>query len=97
MKRIEPESAGDVLRQLLEEENMISRLEEYKAIDLWPRIVGLQMSRRTSRPTVKSGIMTIGVPAAPLRQELTMNRSQLVELINKALGKEVIKDIRFVS
>jgi predicted nucleic acid-binding Zn ribbon protein len=97
MKRIDPESAGDVLRKLLEEENMISRLEEYKAIDLWPRIVGLQLSRQTSRPTVKAGVMTIGVPAAPLRQELAMNRSQLVELINKALGKEVIKDIRFVS
>lgn len=97
MKRIEPESAGDVLRQVLDEENLTGRLEEYKAIDLWPRIVGTHLSRRTRRPTVKNGVMSIGVPAAPLRQELAMNRTHLIELINATLGKSVIKDIRFTS
>lgn len=97
MKRTEPESAGDVLRQLLEEENMTTRLDECKAVDLWPRIVGLQLSRQTRRPTVAGGIMTVGVAAAPLRQELAMSRSQLVELINTSLGKKVITDIRFTS
>lgn len=97
MKRTEPEALGDVLRQLLEEQNMTAKLDEYRAIDLWPRIAGANLSRQTRRPTVRDGVMSIGVPAAPLRQELTMLRQQLVELFNNALGKQVITDIRFTS
>lgn len=97
MKRREAESIGDILRLALQENSMSSRLDECKAVELWPLIVGEEIARRCRRPGVANGVMTIGVGNAPLRQELTMNRSGLRQAINRQLGKEVITEIRFCS
>lgn len=95
MKRTDPESIGDVLRMVIEENNMTDRLYERKAVALWPEIVGDVWAQRMSRPRVMAGVMVVYVDSAALRQELNMCRSQLTALINKRLGREVIKEIRF--
>ena len=95
MKRIEPESIGDVLRLTIQESNMIGRLDECKAVDLWPEIMGVGMARRMSRPRVRCGVMVVYVDSAALRHELNMQRTAIMAAINGRLGKEVIKSIRF--
>lgn len=97
MKRLEPESIGDVFRRALEEENLTQKLLETRACSLWARVVGPGIAAGTSRPYVTRGVMTVGVPSASLRQDLQMSRSILVQIINKALGDDVIRDIRFTS
>lgn len=95
MKRIEPESIGDVLRLTIQQSNMTGRLDECKAIDLWPQLIGEGMAKKMSRPKVSCGVMVVYVDSAALRHELNMRRSVLIDAINARLGKEVIKSIRF--
>lgn len=97
MQRLEPQSVGDVLRLTIQEANMQTKLAECQAAELWAPLVGEHIAGRCGRPKVTAGIMTVSVPAAPLRQELTMTRSSMIRLINERLGSEVIKDIRFVG
>lgn len=95
MKRIEPESIGDVLRLTLQESQMTGRLDECRAVALWPQLMGSAIADKTSRPSVSSGIMTVYVDSSVLRQELNMNRSRIIRMINEKIGKEVIRDLRF--
>ena len=97
MERHSPQSVGDVLRNLLEETSLQNRMDELKAADLWRKIKGNSIADITSRPTVKNGLMSIGVPNASLRNELHMNRTRLKEIINETIGKEIITEIRFTS
>ena len=97
MERKEPESVGDVLRALLEESSLTERMEELKAIELWPRVVGEVLARECGYPSVKNGVMRIGVGNASLRHELQMSRSGIIANINSLIGKETIKEIKFVS
>ena len=97
MKRQETMSIGDVLRMTLEENDMTSRLDEFKAIDLWAGIVGEHIAGHTGRPTVSKGVMTVRVPSAPLRHELSMSRSAFTAEFNRLLGRRVIHDSRFTS
>ncbi|MCH5233552.1 MAG: DUF721 domain-containing protein [Muribaculaceae bacterium] len=97
MQRYTPQSVGDVLRDLLEETSLQDRMDELKAADLWPKIAGRGIADLTSRPNVKNGVMSIGVPNASLRNELHMNRSRLMKVINDTLGKNIITEIRFTS
>lgn len=97
MERHSPQSVGDVLRNLLEETSLQNRMDELKAADLWRKITGNSIADITSRPTVKNGLMSIGVPNASLRNELHMNRTRLKEIINETIGKEIITEIRFTS
>lgn len=97
MKRSEPESVGEVLRRLLEESQLQERLDELKAVELWPKTVGETIALECGKPTVKNGIMSVGVKNASLRNELHMSRSTLRRIINQEIGKETITEIKFVS
>lgn len=97
MKRTDSQSIGDILRLALQENCMDSRLDEYKAVELWSKVVGQHIASQCRRPFVKEGLMTIGVSNAALRQELLMNRSRLRAAINREIGKETISEIRFIS
>lgn len=97
MQRYNPQSVGDVLRDLLEQTSLQNRMDELKAADLWKQVAGNAIADLTSRPSVKNGVMSIGVPNASLRNELHMNRTRLREIINRNIGKEVITEIKFTS
>lgn len=97
MKRHNPESIGDVLRQLLEESSLQNRMDELKAAGLWKNIVGEHLAAQCSVPLVKNGVMRVGVPNASLRNELQMSRSRLRSIINRTIGKEIITEIKFTS
>ena len=97
MERKEAESLADVLRQAIEENQSAFRFDEMEAINAWPRVIGHDMAKRTMRPYIKNGRMTIRVPSPPLRQELNMMRSAIAKAINAEVGKEVVTDLRFTG
>lgn len=97
MERQSPKSIGDILRNLFQDNCMQSRFDEIKAMEVWRKVVGPSISSDCSQPKVKEGKMTIGVPKAALRHELNMNRTRLKDMINNIMGKDVIKEIRFIS
>lgn len=95
MKRSEITSVGDVLREVLEQNNLDRRLEELKAAELWPRVIGDHIASQTLSPYVNKGVMTIRVADAALRHELSMSRTPITKEINRIMGKEVIKSLIF--
>lgn len=97
MKRSEIKSVGDVLRQALEDNHLTGHLDELKAREMWPVVVGEHIASMALAPYVYNGIMTVRVPDAALRNELAMNRSLIIKEINRLVGKEVITSIRFKS
>lgn len=97
MKRQEPENIGDILRSMLEESCMTARLRESRACELWKEVVGPDIASLCSRPTISNGLMSVGVKAAPLRQELLMSRSSIIRIINDTIGTPVVREIRFTS
>ena len=96
MERLYPQSVGEVLRLLFQENCMQERLDERKAVTLWPTVIGPEIASSCRAPQVKQGVMTVGVPNAALRQELNMQRTPLRNALNRATGSEPIKEIRFV-
>lgn len=97
MKRTETMAIGDIMRLALDECCMSHRLDELHASDMWSHVVGDYIASKTSRPVVRDGIMTVSVPNAAMRQELSMSRSAIVREINRLLGKNIISDIRFIT
>ena len=97
MKRTDYISVGDVCRLAFEEFNLTSRLLERRACELWRELVGPGLAAMTTAPQVVRGGMRIGVASAPLRHELTMSRSGMINLIHQRLGRDVISEIRFVA
>lgn len=97
MERKRAESIGDVLRQAIEENMLAARLDEFKAIDIWKKMMGDGIVSLCGAFRVNNGVLGISVPSASLRQELTMHRSEMIRLINARLGRQVISDIKFTG
>lgn len=95
MERRDVVTVGDVLRECLEKSSMQGRLDEVRACDAFPLVVGSQIASMCKKPYVKNGVMTIGISNSPLRSELNMSRGRIVKGINEIMGKDVIKEIQF--
>lgn len=93
MKRTEAHSVGEIIDQLLKENNIDQQFNEQKVVYLWPEIVGQGINRYTTKRWVKNGVLYLHISSAALRNELMMSRSQLIKHINEAMGNKIIHDI----
>ena len=96
MKRKDALTVGEIIYEYLQNRNMEDRLLERRALELWPKIVGYVVNRNTVERRVDNGVLSVRVTSAVIRSELQMSRSALIEGLNRALGKEVIREIRFI-
>ncbi|MBQ9576777.1 MAG: DUF721 domain-containing protein [Muribaculaceae bacterium] len=95
MKRTEARNIGEIINDLLRQENLDVALDEHRASALWPQIVGDGINRYTIRRYVNNGVMTVHLSSASLANELMLNRAGIIQSINQALGREIIREIIF--
>ena len=57
--------------------------------------MGQGINRYTASRSVAGGVMTVHITSAPLRNELMLMRSNIIQRINDALGRDVIHEIVF--
>lgn len=95
MKRTEAQTIGQIVEHFMQQERLDTRLDELRASTLWPQVVGQGINRYTASRSVAGGVMTVHITSAPLRNELMLMRSSIIQRINDALGREVIHEIVF--
>ena len=95
MKRTEARNIGQIINDMLKKENLDVALDEHRASALWPQIVGDGINRYTVRRYVKDGVMTVHLSSASLANELMLNRATIIQRINQALGRDIIREIVF--
>lgn len=95
MKRTEARSIGQIINDVLRKENLDVALDEHRACALWPQIVGDGINRYTIKRYVKDGVMTVHLSSASLANELMLNRERIIANINKAIGRDIIREIIF--
>ncbi len=72
---------------------LADRLEELDALEVWKEIIGKQLQNYVTEAKMKKGRLLIKVKSAPLRNELSYKKTDLIKKINTKLGKEVVKEI----
>lgn len=82
--------------KFLNKEKIGKEFNEKKLIHSWGRIMGEPIANRTDRIFIKGGVMVVKLTSAPLKQELTMAKSKVLQLLEEDLGAKVIEDIRFI-
>ncbi len=88
-------SVGEALRKLTGTLGIAARLSEYDVITGWDRIVGEQIARVTTAERVEHGILYVAVRSAAWRNELSMRRMEILDLIHRSVGRKVVREIRF--
>ena len=90
------EHIGGTLKKLIKKEGLEKEINQQKAIDLWEEVVGQKIKENTEPIEVQFGIMTVKTKNPVWKQELQLQKEDIIKSINKKLIKTTIKDLRFI-
>ena len=71
-------------------------VNQQKAVIIWPKIVGTKIAENTTAELVDFNVLTIKVENSTWRNELYLKKDIILEKLNKELGPNTIKELRFL-
>lgn len=71
-------------------------LEQESAIVYWKEVVGQKISERTTAERVDRGVLVVKAESPTWRQELHMQKDEIINKLNKKIGARAIREIRFI-
>ena len=84
------------IEEAIESTGLKSALSQEAAVVLWGSVVGEAVSSVTRAERVESGTLIVKVETAVWRQELHMQKEEIINKINKKIGTRAIREIRFI-
>jgi predicted nucleic acid-binding Zn ribbon protein len=95
MKRnFESKSLKNVIGNIIDSSNKLnSGLNNIKVQNLWREVMGNNVNSYTNEIVLKKNTLYVNLSSSVLRQELSFGKQKIVNLLNKELGKTIIKKI----
>lgn len=81
--------------QFLESVGIKDRVEENFVFMFWDGVVGKEIAQRTEPTKIKKGILFVKVDDSAWRSELQYFKNEIMDKLNKRVGKKVVEDIKF--
>ncbi len=92
-RKVKPFS--DILNESLRQWGLEMPLLQKRLIDSWEEVVGEEVGKYTGEKFIKNQTLFVKILNPALRYNLSMSRSRLVLELNKAVGSNVINNIKF--
>ncbi|RNI40273.1 DUF721 domain-containing protein [Hanamia caeni] len=86
-------SIGDALKEFLKKSKLKSGMQAMQIKDAWEKIMGKTISNYTDKIEIINSTLFIYTSVAPLKHELTYQKSKIIERVNEELGEKVILEV----
>jgi len=87
------EKMDDVFKKLIRSYGMTSRFNEFEVVQVFSEIMGPVIMKKVANAYVYQHKLFLELSSAPLKQELSMEKTKLINMINKELGQDYLKGI----
>ena len=91
----QPRHIGSTLNVMFKDLGFEKKMDQVRAVELWPEIVGEKIARIASAERVGDGILYVKVKSMTWRTELLFQKRKILERIEERIGNRVVHDIRF--
>ncbi len=95
-RRADIQPIGDSLKALMKAYRLDGKLGEVQLVQNWEKIMGKPIAMKTQQLYFKDGKLFVRLTSAPLKHELNMSKSKVIELLNTEAGSDVVKDVVFL-
>lgn len=92
-KKDNQQNLKEAIDRLLKAYNLSDKMLQYDLIEQWELVMGKMVAKRTREIYFKSKVLYVHLDSSVLREELSMAKSKMIELLNEKMGKKVIEDI----
>lgn len=89
-------SMKEALQAWLKNSRLRQKFDEARLIESWERLMGKPVAAYTEKLYIKNHILYVKIKSAPLRNELHMSKTKIIERFNQEIGDNVILDIRLL-
>jgi predicted nucleic acid-binding Zn ribbon protein len=73
--------------------NLDGRMDEMNIVNNWEELVGLNISNRTKKVSIKNRMLYIELDSAVMREELKNHKSLILQKVNTFAGKKLVDDL----
>ena len=84
------------INEFLKKAGLERGVSQNKSLLVWKEVVGDKVSQNTVPEKVESGTLYIKTSNPTWRQELVFKKSDIIKKLNNKLGKNTIKEIKFI-
>lgn len=89
------EKIGNVFTQLFNDLGIDKAIQQNMAVSQWSEIVGERIAEISEAERIEKGVLFVKVSSPVWRNELVFMKSSLINSVNEALAKNIVKDIKF--
>jgi predicted nucleic acid-binding Zn ribbon protein len=90
------EPVSGVLARLLRELGLEDTARGWRAVSEWPEMVGPRVASHSRAVGFRDGTLQVEVEGSAWMHELGVLKRELLRTINRRLGSELVRDVRFV-
>ncbi len=84
------------LNNLFKQYRLAGKFREKRLVHSWERLMGKPIAARTSNIYIKDKILFVHLTSAPLKNELTLSKIKILDILEKEFGAGIVDDIRFL-
>lgn len=86
----------DEIKALLKAYRIQGKMNEVFIVASWEKIMGKAIALKTKELYFKDNKLFVQLTSAPLKHELIMSKTKVIELINTEVGETVIEEVVFL-
>lgn len=83
----------EAINLLLKSYRIESKIDQAQVVEAYYAVAGSLIVKHTNSVKMKNNTLFIAVDNAALRNELIYSKEQLIYLVNKKVGKEIVKNL----
>ena len=87
---------GKALQVFIKNSGLEKVLDQQNLIDVWDEVVGEKISKNAKAKSIEYGVLKVETISPTWRQELHLQKKDIVKKLNEKIQKKIIKDIRFI-
>lgn len=84
------------IESMLRKFGIDNAIAQNNALIVWNDVVGKTVAKNTQPDRVEHGVIIVKVSSPTWRQELYFQKNEIIQKINNKIGKNIIRDIRFI-
>ena len=86
-------SIGDLIKAFMKRRGLEEKMEQVNIVKNWESIVGTVISNHTESVKLKDKTLILKLNSAALRHTLSYSKSDLIQKLNEASGKELVNNV----
>lgn len=95
-RKSEMSSVGQAMDDLFTNYKLKGKFDQNRLIASWEKLMGEMIAQRTGKLFFKNNTLYVEILSAPLKHELKLAKSKIIENFDKDIAVGVVEDIIFL-